>query len=168
MDMNFHFRVVPPPALRNSANWMRRLFEDGPDAVRERPGRHREEVLDGSYLDHEVLYAGVPPHDVTRGPRAQVVLGGRPILHPDPRKAPFLLLTPGRTAEVAAYLATADFEALWQCARNSLMAGTACSEERKRQALASAHENLTAFYATAAVRGDAVVKWLETGKGAHV
>ncbi|MGC0334800.1 hypothetical protein RKD23_007790 [Streptomyces sp. SAI-170] len=167
MNTNFHFRVVPPPALRNSATWMRRLFDDGPNAVRGRMGRHREEVLDGSYLDHEVLYTGVPPHEVARGPQAQVVLGGRPILHPDPRKAPFLLLTPGRTAQVAAYLATADFEVLWQCARNNLMTGTACPEEHKRQVLASAHENLTVFYATAAVRGDAVVKWLETGNGVH-
>jgi hypothetical protein len=48
MSDYFHLRAVPPSALRNSANWMQRLFEDDWDAVRERIGRHREEVLDKS------------------------------------------------------------------------------------------------------------------------
>jgi hypothetical protein len=46
MSLYFHLRAVPPPALRNSATWFRRLFADDWTTVRERIGRHREEVLD--------------------------------------------------------------------------------------------------------------------------
>ncbi|MFF0203742.1 DUF1877 family protein [Streptomyces sp. NPDC005017] len=158
--MYFHLRAVPAPALRNSAAWMQRLFEDDGDAVRDRVGRHREKVLDRYYLDHELLYAGTPRHHTAPGPHAQVVLGGRPVFHPDPYKPPFLLLTAARTAQVASYLNTADFDLLWQRARVPLTVGAESTAPRTRAVLAEAHRDLTAFYTTAAGYGDAVVKWL--------
>lgn len=76
MSTYFHFRAVPSPALRNSPAWLLRLFEDDWDTVRARIGRHREEVLDKGYLDHEFLYAGALPRHTPDGPPAHVVLGG--------------------------------------------------------------------------------------------
>ncbi len=160
MSIYFHLRAVPPPALRNSSAWLQRLFEDDWDAVRDRVGRHREAVLGGAYLDHELLYAGGPPHDVRRGPRAQVVLGGRPVWHPDPLQPPFLLLSPACTARVAAHLTATDFDALWERACAPLTLGTEHPEAQTRATLAQTHGTLTAFYTTAARHGDAVVKWL--------
>jgi hypothetical protein len=151
MSDYFHLRAVPPSALRNSANWMQRLFEDDWNAVRERIGRHREEVLDKSYLDHELLYAG-----------AEVVLGGLPVYPGDHGKPPFLLLTAARANRVSAYLGGADFEALWLVAREELLPrhGGAAAEREARGVFAAAHRDLTAFYGQTAQYGDAVVKWL--------
>jgi len=151
MSDYFHLRAVPPSALRNSANWMQRLFEDDWDAVRERIGRHREEVLDKSYLDHELLYTG-----------AEVVLGGLPVYPADHDKPPFLLLTAARTHQVSSYLGAADFEALWRLARDELLPryGGAGAEREARGVFAAAHRDLTAFYGQTARYGDAVVKWL--------
>ncbi|CCK31917.1 hypothetical protein BN159_7538 [Streptomyces davaonensis JCM 4913] len=167
MSIYFRLRAVPPPALRNSAAWLQRLFEDEWDAVRDRVSRHREEVLDGGYLDHELLYAGGPPHDVARGPHAQVVLGGRPVWHPDPLQPPFLLLSPVCTARVATHLTTADFDALWERARAPLTLGAERTEPETRAKLAETHRSLTAFYTTAARHGDAVVKWLVPERSAR-
>ena len=50
MSMYFHFRAIPPAALRNSPAWLEKLFDDDWDAVRGRIGRHREEVLDLSLI----------------------------------------------------------------------------------------------------------------------
>ncbi|MFF7274439.1 DUF1877 domain-containing protein [Streptomyces griseorubiginosus] len=151
MSDYFHLRAVPPSALRNSANWLQRLFEDDWDAVRERIGRHREEVLDKSYLDHELLYAG-----------AEVVLGGLPVHPGDRDKPPFLLLTAARANQVSSYLGAADFETLWRLAREELLPryGGACAEREARGVFAAAHRDLTAFYGQTARYGDAVVKWL--------
>jgi len=151
MSDYFHLRAVPPSALRNSANWMQRLFEDDWDAVRERIGRHREEVLDKSYLDHELLYAG-----------AEVVLGGLPVYPGDHDKPPFLLLTAARANRVSAYLGSADFEALWLVVREEVLPrhGGAAAEREARGVFAAAHRDLTAFYDQTARYGDAVVKWL--------
>ncbi|MDT9700011.1 DUF1877 family protein [Streptomyces sp. P17] len=162
MSMYFHLRAVPPPALRNSATWFRRLFADDWNTVRERIGRHREEVLDKGYLHHAVLYSGVPPHQAPDGPRAHVVLGGRPVSHPDPSLPPFLLLTAAQAGRVADYLAGTDFEELWHQSREELMRpyGMPEAERDVRCAFASAHRDLTAFYAQTAQYGDAVVKWL--------
>ncbi|MFI1567011.1 DUF1877 family protein [Streptomyces sp. NPDC020490] len=160
--MYFHLRAVPPPALRNSAAWMRRLFEDDWDTVRERIGRHREEVLDGTYLDHDLLYAGAPPHHAPGGPRADVVLGGRPLPQPGTGRPPFLLLTAAQAARVATFLRSADFEGLWQLARDALLPahGGPAAEEELHAVLAVAHRDLTAFYGRTARHGDAVVKCL--------
>jgi hypothetical protein len=151
MSDYFHLRAVPPSALRNSAHWLQRLFEDDWDTVRERIGRHREEVLDRSYLDHELLYAG-----------AGVVLGGLPVHPGDDDRPPFLLLTAARTNRVSAYLGSADFEALWLVARAELLPrhGGTAAEREARGLFAAAHRDLTAFYAQTAQYGDAVVKWL--------
>ncbi|MFI9768481.1 DUF1877 family protein [Streptomyces sp. NPDC052415] len=162
MSLYFHLRAVPPPALRNSATWFRRLFADDWTTVRERIGRHREEVLDKGYLHHAVLYAGGPPHRAPDGPRAHVVLGGRPVSAPEPELPPFLVLTAAQAHRVAEYLAEADFERLWRQSREELLRpyGVPEAEREIRGAFASAHRDLTAFYARTAQCGDAVVKWL--------
>lgn len=164
MSAYLHLRAVPPPALRNSTTWLRRLFDDDPDTVRHRIDRHRDEVLDGRYPDHQLLYADAPPEHVDAGPGAQVVLGGRRVFAAGPKQPPFLLLTAGQTARVAAFLAEADFEELWHPARAELLPrhGGPAEEPRTRAAFASAHCGLTAFCTTTARHGDAVVKWLLT------
>ncbi|MFI6039109.1 DUF1877 family protein [Streptomyces sp. NPDC051315] len=162
MSAYLHLRAVPPPALRNSTTWLRRLLDDG-DTVRRRIGRHREEVLDDRYGEHQFLYADAAPEHVDAGPGAHVVLGGRRVRATGPQQSPFPLLTPARTARVAAFLEAADFDELWRPARAQLLPryGGAAGEPRTRAAFASAHRDLTAFYATARY-GDAVVKWLLT------
>lgn len=159
MSLYFHFRAIPPAALRNSPAWLEKLFEDDWDAVRQRIGRHREEVLDQGYLDHDHLYADARTGE---GPHTQVVLGGRQMPHPDPSLPPFLLLTAAQTTRVAAYLATADFEDLWRNAREDLLKpyDGQDAEPELHGAFAAAHRDLTAFYGQTAHYGDAVVKWL--------
>lgn len=151
MSMYFHLRAVPPSTLRTEATWLRQLFEDDWDTVRERIGRHREEVLDPGYLDHELLHTGTA-----------VVLGGRPVHPPEPGTPPFLLLTAAETAKVAAFLAAADFQALWRAARTELLPrhGGPDLEPEARAFFAAAHRDLTAFYTQTARYGDTVVKWL--------
>jgi hypothetical protein len=162
MNTYFHLRAVPPPALRNSANWLQRLFEDDWDTVRRRIERHREEMLDRHYLDHDILYAGTPPHQIKEGPRAHVVLGGRAVPHRDPEEPPFLLLTAAQVAQVASYLTSADLEALWHTARDRLLPhyGGSATEQETHGLFASTHRDLTAFYTRTAEYGDGVVKWL--------
>ncbi|MFR0357827.1 DUF1877 family protein [Streptomyces sediminimaris] len=160
MSMYFHLRAVPPPALRNSANWLRRLFEDDWTTVRDRIDRHREEFLDRHHPDHDFLYAGATPHRGGDGPRSDVVLGGSPVAHPDPGHPPFLLLPAARTAQVAAFLTAADIAELWHRARAELLPryGGTPAEDQARTLFESAHHDLTAFYARTAEHGDAVVK----------
>ncbi len=162
MSTYFHFRAVPPPALRNSPAWLLRLFEDDWDTVRERIGRHREEVLDKGYLDHEFLYAGALQRHTPDGPSAHVVLGGRPVSPPGPGRPPFLLLTAAQAGRVAGFLRTADFDALWRRARDRIVPrqGDPDMEPQIRGVFAAAHRDLTAFYTRAAQQREAVVKWL--------
>ncbi|WP_367321197.1 DUF1877 family protein [Streptomyces sp. HUAS ZL42] len=162
MSMYFHFRAVPPSALRNSAAWLRRLFDDDWQAVRERIDRHREEMLDGHYRDHQLLYTDMPPELADAGPEAHVVLGGQRVFPSDPGQSPFLLLTAAQTSRVAAFLTSTDFDQLWGPARAELLPryGGAAAEPQARAAFASAHRDLTAFYTTTADYGDAVVKWV--------
>ncbi|WP_217209312.1 DUF1877 family protein [Streptomyces sp. AC550_RSS872] len=162
MSMYLHLRAVPPPALRNSATWFQRLFEDDWDTVRERIGRHREEVLDRQYGDVELLYSGIPPNHAPDGPRTHVVLGGRPVFHPETPLPPFLLLTAAQVTGVAGYLKAADFDDLWRDARTNLLRPYAATdaENEVRGLFAATHRDLTAFYAQTAEYGDAVVKWL--------
>ncbi|MFH0516784.1 DUF1877 family protein [Streptomyces sp. M41] len=160
--MYFHLRAVPPSALRNSATWFQRLFDDDWDAVRERIGRHREEVLDKQYGEVELFYSGLPPNHAPEGPRTHVVLGGRPVFHADPSLPPFLLLTASQVTGVAAYLEAADFNDLWRHARAELLRPYRVSdaEPQVRGLYAATHRDLTAFYTRSADHGDAVVKWL--------
>ncbi|MFF7164892.1 DUF1877 family protein [Streptomyces sp. NPDC008086] len=162
MSMYFHLRAVPPSALRNSATWFQRLFEDDWDIVRERIGRHREEVLDRQYLDVELLYSGIPPNHAPDGPPTDVVLGGRPVFPPNPSLPPFLLLTAAQVTGVAGYLKAADFDDLWRRARPQLLRPYIATdaEPEVRGLFAATHRDLTAFYAQTAEYGDAVVKWL--------
>ncbi|MED7825944.1 DUF1877 family protein [Streptomyces chiangmaiensis] len=161
MSTYLHLRAVPPPALRNSATWLQRLFEDDRDGVRGRVGRHREKVLDKGYLEQELLYAGARLHRAEDPPRTQVVLGGQPVFPPDRNKPPFLLLTAAQANRVAAFLASAGFETLWRPARGQLLPrhGGRAAEPETRGAFAAAHRDLTAFYVRTAECGDAVVKW---------
>ncbi|MFJ3305889.1 DUF1877 family protein [Streptomyces sp. NPDC086549] len=162
MSAYLRLRAVPPPALRNSATWLERLFEDDSEAVRHRVGPHHEEVLDDRYLDQERIYAGARPHRAEGRPQAQVVLGGRPVFRPDRRKPPFLVLTAAQARRVAGFLATADFDALWAFARDELLPryGGVTAEPRTWGAFAAAHQELREFYARTADHGDAVVKQL--------
>ena len=162
MSTYLRLRAVPPPALRNSATWLERLFEDDPEAVRQRAGRHREEALDKRYLDQERIYAGAPPHRAEDRPRTQVVLGGRPVFRADRHKPSLLVLTAAQVRRVAGFLAVADFEKLWDFARDELLPryGGETAEPETWYAFAAAHQELKAFYARTAECGDAVVKWL--------
>ncbi|MFI1165073.1 DUF1877 family protein [Streptomyces sp. NPDC020801] len=162
MSTYLHLRAVPPPALRNSAAWLERLFEDDSETVRHRAGRHREEVLDRRYLDQERIYAGACPDRAEDRPQTQVVLGGRPVFRADPHKPPFLVLTAAQARRVARFLAIADFDALWDFARDELLPryGGVTAEPETWHAFASAHRELRAFYAQTAECGDAVVKWM--------
>ncbi|QOV36062.1 DUF1877 family protein [Streptomyces ferrugineus] len=162
MTMYFHLRAVPPSALRNSPTWFQRLFEDDWDTVRERIGRHREEVLDQRYGDVEILYGGIPPNHAPEGPRTQVVLGGRPAFHTDPARPPFMLLTASQVAGVAEFLKGAAFDELWRHARGQLLRPyhQPAAEPEVRGLFAATHRDLTAFYSQTAQYGDAVVKWL--------
>jgi hypothetical protein len=162
MSMYFHLRAVPPSALRNSATWFQRLFEDDWDTVRERIGRHREEVLDKLYGDVELLYCGIPPNHAPEGPRTQVVLGGGPVFPTDPTLPPFLLLTASQVDGVAEFLKSADFDGLWRHARTRLLRPYDASDAERevRGLFAATHRDLTAFYTRTAEYGDAVVKWL--------
>ncbi|MEV5878478.1 DUF1877 family protein [Streptomyces sp. NPDC052101] len=162
MDAYLRLRAVPPPALRNSATWMERLFEEDSEAVRRRVGRHREEVLDERYLDQERIYAGAPARHAEHRPQSQVVLGGRPVCRTDPHKPRFLVLTAAQARRVAEFLAAADFAALWDFARDELLPryGGVIAEPRTWHAFAAGHQELKAFYAQTAECGDAVVKWL--------
>ncbi|QTD99834.1 DUF1877 family protein [Streptomyces cyanogenus] len=155
MSANLRLRAVPPPALRNSATWLERLFENEADA-----SRHREEVLDKRYPDQERIYAGAPAQGAGDRPQSQVVLGGRPLFRPDRHKPPFLVLTAAQARRVAEFLTTADFDALWAFARDELLPryGGPAAERETWSAFAAAHQELRAFYAQTAESGDAVVK----------
>ncbi|MEU2059757.1 DUF1877 family protein [Streptomyces sp. NPDC013455] len=163
MSAYLRLRAVPPPALRNSPAWLERQFDDGGEAAaRYQGGRHREEVLDERYPDQERIYAGAFPHRIEDGPRAQVVLGGRPLLRPRGHEPHLRVLTAAQTRRVAGFLATAEFDALWLSARDALLPryGGPTAEPETRGAFAAVHRELRTFYARTAECGDAVVKWL--------
>lgn len=154
MSAYLQLRAVPPSALRNSATWLRKLFDDddhAEDVVRDRINRHRAHNLDGRYGDHQLLYAD-----------AQVVLGGERVYTAGSKEPPFVVLTVAQAARVATFLAESDFDDLWRPARAELLPryGGAAEETRTRAAFASAHGDLTAFYTATAQQRDAVVKWL--------
>ncbi|MFG2936652.1 DUF1877 family protein [Streptomyces sp. NPDC048282] len=160
MSEYLRLRAVPAPALRNSPAWLERLFESDAETVRQRVGRHREEVLDQRYPDQERIYAGTPAHRCEHHPHTQVVLGGRPVFRTDPHRPPLLVLTAAQARRVAGFLTTADFDALWDAARDTLLPryGGTAAEPRTWGAFAAAHHELRAFYSQAADSGDAVVK----------
>lgn len=162
MSTYLHLRAVPPPALRNSAAWLERLFEGDLEIVRDRAGRHREEVLDKRCLDQERIYAGVLPRRAEGRPENQVVLGGRPVFRADRHKPPFLVLTAAQARRVAGFLAAADFDELWNFARAALLPryGGVGAEPDAWQAFEVTHRELREFYVQTAADGDAVVKWL--------
>ncbi|MEU2930050.1 DUF1877 family protein [Streptomyces sp. NPDC007251] len=157
MSAHLRLRAVPPPALRNSATWLERQFEEGGEGV-----RHREEALDERYLDQERLYAGAHPQRAENRPRTQVVLGGRPVFRRDRHRPRLLVLTSAQARRVAGFLSAADFETLWDAVREDLLPryGGAPAEPETWAAFAVAHQELRAFYAQTAACGDAVVKRL--------
>jgi hypothetical protein len=156
MSAYLRLRAVPAPALRNSPIWLERLFASDSETVLHRASRHCEGLLDRRCLDQESIYAGALPH----GPN--VVLGGRPVLHADRHRPPLLVLTAAQTRRVAGFLTAADFDALWDTARDTLLPryGGESAEPETRRVCAEAHRELTAFYMHTAEHGDAVVKWL--------
>ncbi|MER7691784.1 DUF1877 family protein [Streptomyces sp. NPDC097610] len=162
MSTYLRLRAVPPPALRNSTTWLERLFDDDSETVGHRVGRHREGALGKRYLDQERIYAGAPAHPAEGRPQGQVVLGGRRVFRTDRHKPPFLVLTAAQARRVARFLAMADFDALWDFARDELLPryGGVAAEPEAWCAFAAAHQELRAFYAQTAECGDAVVKWL--------
>ncbi|MEU6505697.1 DUF1877 family protein [Streptomyces sp. NPDC046942] len=151
MSAYLRLRAVPAPALRNSATWLERLFDGDAKTVR----RHR---------DQEHIYAGAPPHHpcAEDRPGTQVVLGGRPVFRADRHKPPLLVLTAAQARRVAGFLGAADFDTLWDFARDELLPryGGPAAEPETWRVFAAAHQELRAFYAHTAERGDAVVKWL--------
>ncbi|MFI7500286.1 DUF1877 family protein [Streptomyces sp. NPDC049687] len=154
MSAYLDFRAVPPSAVRNSAMWLRRLFDDDHDTVCDRMSRVDR--------DQQILYSDTPPEHADAGPGAYAVLGGGRVYGAGPKEPPFLLLTAAQTARVAAFLAAADFDELWPSARAELLPrhGGPDEEPRTRAAFAAAHRDLTAFYTATALHQDAVVKWL--------
>ena len=161
MSAYLHLRAVPPSALRNSATWLRKLFDDDNDPARDPGGRHRGQTLDDRYRDQQVLYADAPPEHADAGPGAYAVLGGGRVYTAGSQDPPFLLLTAAQTVRVAEFLAAADFDELWRPAREELLPryGGPDEESRTREAFACTHRDLTAFYTATARRRDAVVKW---------
>ncbi|MCX4597799.1 YfbM family protein [Streptomyces sp. NBC_01549] len=150
MSAHLRLRAVPPPALRNSAIWLERLFEGDAETVRH-------------CRDLERIYASAPPYFLSGSrPRIQVVLGGWPVFRADRRKTPLLVLTAAQARQVAGFLAMADFEALWDAARDELLPRYVgvIAEPETWDAFAAAHRELRAFYVHTAECGDAVVKWL--------
>jgi hypothetical protein len=162
MSAYLRLRAVPPPALRNSATWLERQFEEDGGAIPHQGGRHREEVLDERYLDQERLYAGAHPRRPEDRPHTQVVLGGRPVFRRDRHQPRLLVLTAAQARRVAGFLSAADFGTLWDVAREDLLPryGGAAAEPETWAAFAAAHQELRAFYAQTAACGDAVVKRL--------
>lgn len=158
MSAYLGFRAVPPAALRNSAIWLRRLFDDDDDHAAV-PVRDRVDRVD---RDQRFLYGDTPPEHADASPGAYAVLGGGRVYPADAAEPPFLLLTAAQTARVAAFLAAADFDDLWHPARAELLPrhGGPGEEPRTRAAFAAAHRDLTAFYTTTALHRDAVVKRL--------
>ncbi|MFJ8033053.1 DUF1877 family protein [Streptomyces sp. NPDC096032] len=169
MSAYLRLRAVPPPALRNSATWLERLFETDAGTVRHRAGRPRGETPGRRYLDQERIYAGAPPYRAENRPQTQVVLGGRPVFRPGRHRSPLRVLTAAQARRVAEFLTTADFDALWDFARGELLPryGGVSAESETWGAFASAHRELRAFYIRTADSGDAVVKWIpgEAGSG---
>ncbi|MEU9474485.1 DUF1877 family protein [Streptomyces sp. NPDC048191] len=150
MSAYLRLRAVPPPALRNSSTWLERLFEGDSETVRR-------------YRDQERIYTGARPRPLAEDrPHTQVVLGGLPVFHADRHKPPLLVLTAAQARRVAGFLATADFAALWDFARDGVLPhyGGVTAEPETWRAFAAAHQELRAFYAHTAERGDAVVKCL--------
>ncbi|MEV6056663.1 hypothetical protein [Streptomyces sp. NPDC052107] len=95
-------------ALRNSATWLERLFEGDAETVR-------------CCRDQERIYGGTSPHGPVDRPRTQGVLGGRPVFRADRHKPPLLVLTAAQARRVAGFLATADFDELWDRLRDELL-----------------------------------------------
>ncbi|MER6071415.1 DUF1877 family protein [Streptomyces sp. NPDC001817] len=150
MSAYLRLRAVPPPALRNSSTWLERLFEGDSETVRR-------------YRDQERIYTGARPHPLAQNrPQTQVVLGGRPVFRADRHRPPLLVLTAAQVRRVSRYLAKADFDALWDFARDALLPryGGVREEPGTWRAFAVAHQELTAFYTRTAECGDAVVKWV--------
>jgi hypothetical protein len=162
MSAYLRLRAVPPPALRNSATWLERLFDSDMETVRQQAGRHREEVLDRRCLDQERIYAGALPQGPRDLPQTHVVLGGRPVFRTGRAGPPLLVLTAAQARRVAGFLTAADFDALWDLARDGLLPryGGVAAEPETWGAFAAAHQELRAFYETTAKCGEAVVKWL--------
>ncbi|MEU9452643.1 DUF1877 family protein [Streptomyces sp. NPDC048277] len=152
MNEYLRLRAVPAPALRNSPSWLERLFESGSETT----VRHRR------YLDQERIYAAASPHGPGNHPENQVVLGGRPVFRADRHKPPLLVLTAAQARQVAGFLTAADFDALWDLTRDTLMPryGGTPAEPETWGAFAAAHQELRTFYAQTAESGDAVVKCL--------
>ncbi|WP_330339349.1 DUF1877 family protein [Streptomyces sp. NBC_00557] len=154
MSAYLRLRAVPPPALRNSATWLERLFEGDAETVR-------------CCRDQERVYTGASPRPPVRSrPRTQVVLGGWPVVRADRRKTPLLVLTAAQARQVSGFLETADFEVLWDAARDELLPhyGGVLAEPETWRAFAAAHEELKAFYGHTAGCGDAVVKWMSEAR----
>ncbi|MEU5308064.1 DUF1877 family protein [Streptomyces sp. NPDC021562] len=160
MSTYLRLRAVPAPALRNSPAWLERLFASDAESLRHRAGRCHEEALDVCCPDQERVYTGAPPDAPGSRPQAQVVLGGHPVLRTDPREPPLLVLTAAQTRRVAGFLDHADFDALWDLARDRLLPGYGgiTAEPETSRAFAMTHRELRAFYAHAARCGEAVVK----------
>ncbi|MGY5044481.1 DUF1877 family protein [Streptomyces sp. 900105755] len=163
MSTYLRLRAVPAPALRNSPAWLERLFASDAEALQHRAGRCGrcpDEVLDVCSPNQERIYTGPPPDAPGSRPQAQVVLGGCPVLRTDRREPPLLVLTAAQTRRVAGFLEHADFDALWDLARDRLLPayGGMPAEPETSRAFALTHRELRAFYAHAAQCGKAVVK----------
>ncbi|MER5602895.1 DUF1877 family protein [Streptomyces sp. NPDC002265] len=160
MSTYLRLRAVPAPALRNSPAWLERLFASDVESLRHLAGRSPEEVLDACCLDQERIYTGAPSEAPEVRPQAQVVLGGRPVFRTDRREPPLLVLTAAQTRRVAGFLEHADFDALWDLARDRLLPGYGgmTAEPETSHTFAITHRALRAFYAHAAQYGEAVVK----------
>ncbi|MEU3521397.1 DUF1877 family protein [Streptomyces sp. NPDC006654] len=156
MSTYLRLRAVPASAQRNSPTWMEHLFAGNPETNLYRGGRHGEKALTKRCMDQERIYAGALPY----GP--DVVLGGRSVFRADRHKPPLLVLTAAQARQVAGFLATVDFEALWHAAGDGVLPrhGGVISEPETYGAFAAAHQELRAFYVHTAEYGDAVVKWL--------
>ncbi|MEU9387133.1 DUF1877 domain-containing protein [Streptomyces sp. NPDC048279] len=158
MSTHVRLRAVPAPALRNSPAWLGRLFASDGESLRHLVGRCPEGILDACCLDQERIYTSAPLEAPGGRLQAQVVLGGRPVFR-NRSEPPLLVLTAAQTRRVAGFLEHADFDALWDLARDRLLPGDGgMTEAETSHAFIVTHRALRAFYTHAAQWGAAVVK----------
>ncbi|MFD7639637.1 DUF1877 family protein [Kitasatospora sp. NPDC059795] len=153
MSYHQHLRALPPSELVLDPGWLAEHMTAAWERLPEEYAAGVAHAVEKDFFVHALLYTGGSeaaddPSDV----RTLPVFGGRPVFRED-GEPPFAVMTPEQVARTAAYLAQADFDALWAAAGEQL-GGTAADRDHLR----ALHEQLAAFYGRAAAAGHSVVK----------
>lgn len=171
MSFHLHLRAVPadglPATYQELADLMWAAWED--HATEYAAGV--AESVEKSFGHLDDLYTEGAAGDV----RSRLaVFGGRVVAAPDRTQPPITVLDPVQVGEVAQFLRTVSFDALWQMAVERAApyagpptdgvpypGGTAlCPAYDPRSDFLAHHQGLAAFYDRAALRDRAVVKAL--------